>query len=547
MSVAEAQLPSELPHAIAPELVNSSAPLLQALPSADFSPTSQAIAKPKLFGRAFYESIGSPKIVLAPMVDQSEFAWRLLSRQFLKEPNTLLAYTPMLHARLFANTLKYREGNFQATREPLSEPIESPEAFTIDEKSLRLDGNPKFDRPLIVQFCANTPDALLQAAKYVQPFCDAVDLNLGCPQGIARKGNYGAFLQEDWKLIYSLINILHKNLAIPVTAKIRILENKERTLEYAKMVLSAGASILTVHGRQREQKGHNTGLADWSVIRYLRVNLPPETVIFANGNILQNADIQRCLDATGADAVMSAEGNLFDPSIFAPPPPEGEFEREYWRGDGGKGGWRADALMRRYLDIIYEHALEQPAPKRSELFHPTLPSADPKSGNDDDSAASFDLLPPSKRHKPSQKARTTRPTCPNLCGMQAHLFHLLRPLITRHTHIRDKLARCHAGNMRAFEEVLSMVEDVTRDALLAYGRGEREGEEGNDEGKEEGEDDEMVSSRRAARRVRRPWWVCQSVVRPVPAEAVAKGAMRAKKKRDGDGEGRRGDSVYLLG
>lgn len=27
----------------------------------------------KLFGRAFYESIGSPKLVLAPMVDQSEF------------------------------------------------------------------------------------------------------------------------------------------------------------------------------------------------------------------------------------------------------------------------------------------------------------------------------------------------------------------------------------------------------------------------------------------------------------------------------------------
>jgi tRNA-dihydrouridine synthase 1 len=29
--------------------------------------------KAKLHGRAFYESIGSPKIVLAPMVEQSEF------------------------------------------------------------------------------------------------------------------------------------------------------------------------------------------------------------------------------------------------------------------------------------------------------------------------------------------------------------------------------------------------------------------------------------------------------------------------------------------
>lgn len=29
--------------------------------------------KHKLHGRAFYESIGSPKFVVAPMVDQSEF------------------------------------------------------------------------------------------------------------------------------------------------------------------------------------------------------------------------------------------------------------------------------------------------------------------------------------------------------------------------------------------------------------------------------------------------------------------------------------------
>jgi tRNA-dihydrouridine synthase 1 len=29
--------------------------------------------KKKLHGRAFYESIGSPKVILAPMVDQSEY------------------------------------------------------------------------------------------------------------------------------------------------------------------------------------------------------------------------------------------------------------------------------------------------------------------------------------------------------------------------------------------------------------------------------------------------------------------------------------------
>lgn len=36
----------------------------------------------KLHGRAFYESIGSPKLVLAPMVEQSEFV-RFLSPRLL--------------------------------------------------------------------------------------------------------------------------------------------------------------------------------------------------------------------------------------------------------------------------------------------------------------------------------------------------------------------------------------------------------------------------------------------------------------------------------
>ncbi|KAF8926511.1 hypothetical protein BGZ58_011123 [Dissophora ornata] len=254
---------------------------------------------PKLSGWDFYRSIGSPKYIVAPMVDQSELAWRVLSRRYKAD----LCYTPMFNARLFVNDPKYRDEHWAGMKE-------------------RLGGGGPNDRPLIAQFCANDPEFLLQAALMVAPYCDAVDINLGCPQHIARRGHYGSFLMEDWPLIASLISTLHKHLPIPVTAKIRVFPEVEKTIEYAKMVVESGAQILVVHGRLREMKGHLTGIADWEKIRAVQEAVSHMVPVIANGNILYHDDLARCLEKTGCTGVMSAEGNLYNPALFTPEHPE---------------------------------------------------------------------------------------------------------------------------------------------------------------------------------------------------------------------------------
>ena len=60
------------------------------------------------------------------------------------------------------------------------------------------------DRPLVVQLAGHDPQLFLQAAKMIEDKCDAIDINLGCPQGIAKRGRYGAFLMEELGLLYNL-------------------------------------------------------------------------------------------------------------------------------------------------------------------------------------------------------------------------------------------------------------------------------------------------------------------------------------------------------
>lgn len=258
--------------------------------------------------------------MVAPMVDNSELPFRMLCRKY----GANAAYTPMLHSRIFSENEKYRSSEFSTCKE---------------------------DRPLFVQFCANDPDTLLEAARVVEPYCDYVDINLGCPQRIAKRGYYGAFLMENLPLVKSLVQNLAANLNVPISCKIRIFPSLEDTIAYARMLEEAGCSLLAVHGRTRDEKDGKKFRADWNVIKAVKnaVKIP----VLANGNVRHMEDVLNCLEQTGADGVLSAETLLENPALFA------GFHTAEWnqKDNDVDGGLDQSDLALEYLKLCEQHPI----------------------------------------------------------------------------------------------------------------------------------------------------------------------------------------------
>lgn len=241
----------------------------------------------------WFKSLGSPKYVVAPMVDQSDLAFRLMTRKH----GAHLCYTQMLNVPTFLVCKEYREENLQTS---------------------------SLERPLFVQIAGHNPEEMLKVGMMIQdmrndngePICNAIDINLGCPQGIARRGKYGAFLMEELELLIEIVSLLSKKLRIPVTCKTRIYKDFDRSIKLCETLVNAGASLLTIHGRTRESKGEFTGAADWDMIRRIKEHFNDSVPIFANGGISNLEDVRKCMEYTGCDGVMSSEAILENPDVF---------------------------------------------------------------------------------------------------------------------------------------------------------------------------------------------------------------------------------------
>ena len=91
--------------------------------------------------------------------------------------------------------------------------------------------------------------------------CDAIDINLGCPQRIAFTGHFGSYLlgPEDRAIVLSMVQTLRSNLTIPVFVKIRLLDTVEDTIELCRQLVTAGVYLIAIHGRYRVNLVGRTG------------------------------------------------------------------------------------------------------------------------------------------------------------------------------------------------------------------------------------------------------------------------------------------------
>ncbi|ANB14617.1 Dus4p [Sugiyamaella lignohabitans] len=171
------------------------------------------------------------------------------------------------------------------------------------------------DTPLIVQFGANNEVDLARAAKMIMPYTDGIGLNCGCPIKEQVREGIGAALMTDPERVASMVRAVKATCGpeFCVEVKIRIHSDLQETVRFARLVEDAGADYITVHGRRKTQRSSEP--ANWEAIKLIKESV--KCPVVANGDAFTMDDVNKIVELTGVDGVMSARGILANPALFS--------------------------------------------------------------------------------------------------------------------------------------------------------------------------------------------------------------------------------------
>ncbi|KAJ3783473.1 FMN-linked oxidoreductase [Lentinula aff. detonsa] len=234
--------------------------------------------------------------IAAPMVNQSDFPFRRLTARY----GATTVYTQMLSPELLIHDQEYLE-------------FHRRDLQSINEKPVST----------VVQLCGNNAEEIIEAGRKIQDLCDAIgaklDLNLGCPQEVARDGHFGAYLlgQKDWPVVENIVSCMAQSFRVPVSTKLRLCQPSSKTVELAERLEASGSSWITLHARTVSSRRRRQGAADLSEIKRLKQSESLTIPVVSNGNVRVFNDLAQNLEYTGADGLMVGETLLGNPCIFS--------------------------------------------------------------------------------------------------------------------------------------------------------------------------------------------------------------------------------------
>ena len=189
----------------------------------------------------------------------------------------------------------------------VSEMIASNALATGQQEMLRkLRGGTQL--PHSVQLAGCEPEWMALGAKLAADAgADIIDINLGCPAKRVTNGFAGSALMRVPDQALRLIEAVVGAVALPVTVKMRLGwdDDSLNAPLIARRAVDAGAQMITVHGRTRQQ--FYKGAARWALVRPV-VEAVPDVPVVVNGDIIDSRTAGAALEQSGAAAVMLGRG-----------------------------------------------------------------------------------------------------------------------------------------------------------------------------------------------------------------------------------------------
>ncbi len=206
----------------------------------------------------------------------------------------------------------------------VSEMISAVAICYKDKKTAGLSKISPDEAPCALQLFGHDPSQMAYAAEAlicnesgVKPY--AIDINMGCPvRKIVTSGD-GSALMKTPAVAEAVVRRVYEvtsKYSVPLWVKIRAGWNKDsiNAPEFAKMLAACGVSMITVHGRTRDQMYAPS--SDNGVIRRVREAVPEEISVIGNGDVASYDDALRMIRETGCNGVAVGRAALGDPWIF---------------------------------------------------------------------------------------------------------------------------------------------------------------------------------------------------------------------------------------